>query len=179
MYQGKNPTALTSQRMLLDTLNKLLKEKDFKEITISELCCQSGVSRQTFYSLFGSKENILLYQLEQANVTKPSPEDTSAITLSQTCENFGRYVVSNYPQLSMLVENKLTEVLRVMIYNAMTTCSQSFVGLETEEWEYAALFMSAGMCSLTKRYIETHEKPDKGELFKLSYKIMSGDIFKR
>lgn len=179
MYQGKNPTALTSQRMLLDSLNELLKTKDFKDITISELCCHSGVSRQTFYSLFGSKENILLYQLEKANVTKPATENKSAITLAQTCENYGRYVVSNYEQLSMLAENDLSEVLRVMIYNAMSSCTQSFVGLDEEEWEYAALFMSAGMCSMTERYIRCHKTPDTDELIRLSKKIMSGDIFKR
>jgi len=49
MYQGKNPTALTSQKLLLDALNELLAEKEFKDISVSELCSRSGVSRQTFY----------------------------------------------------------------------------------------------------------------------------------
>lgn len=179
MYQGKNPTAITSQRLLLDSLIELLKTKDFKDITISELCCHSGVSRQTFYSLFGTKENILLYQIEQANNTKPSPENTDTVSITQTCENYSKYVASNYEHLSMLVGNELSEVLRVMIYNGMSSCNQSFVGLDDEEREYAALFMSSGLCSLTEKYIKSHKKPDKGELFRLSYKIMSGDIFKR
>jgi AcrR family transcriptional regulator len=55
MYQGNNPTALTSQKMLLDSLNELLKEKEFKDISVSEICSHSGISRQTFYSLFGTK----------------------------------------------------------------------------------------------------------------------------
>ena len=95
MYQGKNPKALTSQKLLLEALNELMDEKEVKDISISELCSRSGVSRQTFYSLFGTKENILLYELD---------------------------------------------------YQAMSSCRQSFVNLNEEDREYAAQFMSAGLC---------------------------------
>ena len=128
MYQGKNPKALTSQKLLLEALNELMDEKEVKDISISELCSRSGVSRQTFYSLFGTKENILLYELD---------------------------------------------------YQAMSSCRQSFVNLNEEGREYAAQFMSAGLCRLTQKYIREHEKPDQDELTRLSYKIMSGGIYRK
>lgn len=88
MYQGNNPTAQTSQKLLLDAMNTLLTEKEFKDISVSELCYRSDVSRQTFYSLFGKKENILLYQLDLINNTKPDPKDDSVLNLNDTCERF-------------------------------------------------------------------------------------------
>ncbi len=178
MYQGKNPTALSSQKMLLDALNGLLKEKEFKDISVSELCSRSGVSRQTFYTLFGTKENILLYQLEQINDTKPDHEDNSPMKLSDICERYARYVTSNYAQLTMYIENELSEVLFTQFYNAMSSCRQSFVELDSADREYAAQFMAAGLCRLTQRYIQEHEKPDQAELTRLSYKIMSGNIYR-
>ena len=177
MYQGKNPSALTSQRLILDALNELLKEKEYKDITISELCSRSGVSRQTFYSLFGTKENVLLYQLEQSNDTNPSDEGTSAMSLTQICENYGKYVISNYGQLSMLIENELSDVLMAQFYRAMFTCHHSFTELSEEERDYASAFLSAGLCSLTVKYIKNHDKPDEKELARLSYQIMSGSVF--
>ena len=180
MYRGKNPTALASQRMLLDALNALLKEKEFKDISVSELCNHSGVSRQTFYSLFGSKENILLYQLDVINDTKPEshPADNSAMRLDDMCERYARYVTSNYSLLKKLIENELAEVLFQQFYRAMSSCAQSFVNLTDEDREYAALFMSSGLCRLTQKYINEHKKPDKTELERISYTIMSGNIYR-
>lgn len=177
MYQGKNPTAHTSQKLLLDAMNELLAEKEFKDISISELCCRSGVSRQTFYSLFGRKENILLYQLDLINDTKPDHEDDSAIKLTDMCVRFGKYIASNYAQLTMLIENELTEVLYTQISQSMSSCRQSFVTLDDELREYAAQFLAAGLCRLTQKYIREHKKPDQNELTRLAYKIMSGSIY--
>ncbi len=177
MYSGKNPKALTSQRLLLEALNELLQEKEFKDISVSELCCRSGVSRQTFYALFKTKENILLYQLEQLNDTKPEQDNDSAMELSDICKRYSRYVCSNYSQLTMLIENELAEVVFSQFYQAMSSCRQSFVDIDDEEREYAALFMSAGLCRLTQKFIREHQSPDQDKLFRLSYKIMSGSIY--
>ncbi|MEG0773554.1 TetR/AcrR family transcriptional regulator [Clostridium sp.] len=179
MYQGNNPAALTSQKMLLDSLNELLKEKEFKDISVSEICCHSGISRQTFYSLFGTKENILLYQLEHSPYTKqPQDEETSGMTLMEMCERYSKYVASNYKQLKMLMDNELMEIVYTQFYRAMSTCRQSYVDLDNEEREYASLYMSAGLCYLTQKYIKNHKKPDQAELTRISYKIMSGSIYR-
>ena len=180
MYQGKNPTALTSQKLLLDALNELLAEKEFKDISVSELCSRSCVSRQTFYSLFGSKENILLYQLQLINATALEyvPMD-SPMELTQMCERFGQYVVSSYEALTMLIENGMAEVLYTMIYRAMSSCRQSFVALDDEEHEYASRFMAAGLCSIAQKYVADHRIPDQRELSQLAYKLMSGSIYRQ
>ncbi len=179
MYQGNNPIAIKSQHMLLDALNELLKEKEYKDISISEICDRSGISRQTFYKLFGSKENILLFKLDNSPYADQDAEDIpEIITLMDTCERFSQYVVANYAQLQMLLENDLMEVLYNQMYMSMSTCRKSFVGLSDEEREYAAQFMSAGLCRLTQKYIRDHEKPDQDDLIRLSYKIMSGKIYR-
>lgn len=178
MYQGKNPTALNSQKLLLDSLNELLKEKEFKDISVSEICNRSGVSRQTFYSLFGTKGNMLLYQLEQARYAQPEPEAGTQIKLTETCERYSQYVAANYAQLKMLVNNDLMDLLYMQFYQTMSTCRQSYVDLDDEAREYASLFMSAGLCSLTQAYVKKHETPDMAELTRLSYKIMSGSIYR-
>lgn len=179
MYQGKNPTALNSQKILLDSLNELLKERKFKDISVSEICGHSGISRQTFYSLFGTKENLLLYQMRNAPyVKKPSVGSASAATLKETCVNYGKYVAANYQQLKMLVDNELMVLLNKLFYETMSDCPKSYVDLYDEEREYALSFVSAGLCSLTQEYVKRHQKPDPAELTQLSYKIMSGSIYR-
>lgn len=179
MYQGNNPIAIKSQHMMLDALNELMREKEFKDVSISEICDRSGISRQTFYKLFGSKENLLLFKLENAPYAdQHSEKDSGNLTLKDTCERFSLYVTTNYSQLQMLLKNELMEVLYTQIYTSMFSCRYSFVGVTEEEREYAAQFMAAGMCRLTQKYISEHEKPSQAELTELSYKIMSGSFYR-
>lgn len=83
MYTGKNPTALTSQKMLLNSLKELMKENELKDISISKLCSHSGISRQTFYTLYGTKENIVLHYIENLDNTKTSVPPDSKLTLNK------------------------------------------------------------------------------------------------
>lgn len=180
MYNGNNPIAIKSQQMLLDALNELVKEKEYKYITISEICERSTISRQTFYKLFGTKENLLLFQLENTPYVRHTeqPGETPN-TLTEICVTYSKYVISNYDQLKMLLENDLMEVLFTQMHTSMSTCRSSFVGLSETEREYAAQFMSAGLCRLTQQYVCDHQMPDQNELMQLAYTIMSGSIFKK
>lgn len=179
MYTGNNPTAITSQKMIVDALNKLLKEKNFKDITIRELCYNSGISRQTFYSLFGTKENIILYQLEQsADNQRLSCKNIPQMTLMDTCKVYSEFVITNYELLNMLIKNELTSVLNKQFSKALYGCDQSFVNVNICEKEYVSQFMSAGLCKLTCSYVEKHQIPDREELTNLAYKIMSGKVYR-
>lgn len=178
IYQGQNPTAHYSQQIMLQALNELLKTKSFKSISVSEICQRSGVSRQTFYTLFGSKENILLYQLEQANHTKPTHDDVEILTLNETCKRYADFVVNNHKMLKELLNNDLIAILNEQFYQAMSVCKNSFVNVTPQEQLYVAEFMSAGLCHLTKNYLTQHSELDKAELANLAYKIMSGRVYR-
>ncbi|MDO4651055.1 MAG: TetR/AcrR family transcriptional regulator, partial [Eubacteriales bacterium] len=65
MYCGSNKTALMSQKAISEAFLSLLQEKDFSSISVSELCKCAGISRQTFYSLFQSKEDVICYELQK------------------------------------------------------------------------------------------------------------------
>jgi len=54
-----------SQQKLQDALAEHLKVKALEEITIGELTESAGVSRQTFYSNFDSKQAVLVGRIER------------------------------------------------------------------------------------------------------------------
>jgi len=60
----ENPMAIRSKNALSSSLLKLMMSKSFKDISISEITEHSGLSRQTFYTNFEKKEDILVYLLE-------------------------------------------------------------------------------------------------------------------
>ncbi len=50
---------------LLETLLELIEEKDYAEISITELTQKAGIARQTFYRNFNTKDDILLYKMDE------------------------------------------------------------------------------------------------------------------
>jgi AcrR family transcriptional regulator len=72
-YSGTNPTAKQSKELLANALAQLLSTKKFTQISIKEICEEAQVSRQTFYNLFDSKDDILRYYLEATMKTMFAP----------------------------------------------------------------------------------------------------------
>ena len=60
MYKGSNKSALLSQKLISEALLRLLETMPFNDISVSDLCREAQVSRQTFYSLFGTKDISLI-----------------------------------------------------------------------------------------------------------------------
>ena len=60
MYCGNNKIALASQKQIMNAFLNLLEMQSFSNISISKICNEAGVSRQTFYKLYESKENVII-----------------------------------------------------------------------------------------------------------------------
>ena len=178
MYQGNNPTALASQKLLLDALKKLLKKKSFKDISVSELCNISGVSRQTFYSLFETKENILQFYFDRLDMTKPENANKPSLSLKEVCDSYARYIAENYDTLVMLIDNSALRVFYRNIYNNFISDTKSLYIDDIKDRDYVAEFLASGLSRLAEKYISEHIKPNREELSKLAYLSMSGSVFK-
>lgn len=57
--------SLKTKQLLVDTLKKLLKQKDFSKITITDIINTAGVNRKTFYYHFFSMEALLTWMFEK------------------------------------------------------------------------------------------------------------------
>ena len=51
---------LRSRNQMIQALMKLMKEKAYDEIKISDLCSQADLTRATFYRHFKSKDDVLI-----------------------------------------------------------------------------------------------------------------------
>lgn len=60
-----NPAAIRSRNALATSLVSLLLERPLKDITIEDITSSAGLSRQTFYTNFSQKEDILENSLNQ------------------------------------------------------------------------------------------------------------------
>lgn len=113
MYQGNNPSALRSQRLLASALVDLMADFEYGKISISMLCAQAGVSRQTFYKVFESKENIV-YSLARAKSIELELElaEKPTLTLEELARHTFSFFDENMALVRRLTDNNLQYVLR-------------------------------------------------------------------
>ena len=125
MYCGKNKTALTSLDQIADALVELLSSKGFDRISVSELCRESGISRQTFYNLYHSKENVMIYVLQDKYCHIPETGEEDPLRL--ICSEDAHYIYDNRNLLCLLAENRIIYLLYDSICSSLNSCC-SFTG---------------------------------------------------
>ncbi len=62
----KTPKSEARQKEFQDTLLKMLKKQELKDITIVSLCKEMGISRKTFYQYFDTIEDVLYAIMDKA-----------------------------------------------------------------------------------------------------------------
>ena len=176
MYSGENKTAIQSQNAIVSALAALMEEKDFAKISISELCKRSRVSRQTFYTWFKTKENIIEYDLDANSPFEPGKE-SQLLTVPETCRYFAEYVTKNYSFLKQIVDSGLDGILYKSFYNRILKEERLQLCPVSGGRKYIASFLAGGFVGIINTYVE-NEKMEKEDLEKLTLELLHGDYLK-
>ena len=56
--------SLSTKELIRDTLQKLLEEKDYAEISMKEIAKSANVGRRTLYRYFGTKDDIVRFMAD-------------------------------------------------------------------------------------------------------------------
>ena len=173
MYCGCNPTALSSQLQISEAMVRLMERKLYSDITVSELCRESGVSRQTFYTLFHAKENVVAFTLRKRACELPREPETDA-SLEQLCRRYSRYICANRAFLRLLIESNATHLLYDSIRDSLLCCPAR---AEEQRWQYAADYLAGGLSGVVRRCCLSEPALTADALYGLLYDLMSGAIF--
>lgn len=175
MYCGKNRTACTSQRQISDAMLRLMHQKPYSSISVSALCKEAGISRQTFYSLFSSMENVILYILQEDSCHLPQ-EQTCKSSLDFLCGSYSAYISHHRDFLKLLVENHIGYLLYNSIFDSFNHCC-CFRNTNEEDRLYAAHFLAGGITGVVRQYCLT-EPPQAADLLREQLKkLFSGKMF--
>ena len=178
MYCGTNKTACTSQAQISEAMQRLMMEKPYASISVSELCKAAGVSRQTFYSLFESRENVITFILRNHYGYEPVPEDEHPSCMRQLCHQYSQYIVDQSDFIRVLVQNHVTYLLEDCLYESIQSCSCFLSELDPERRSYAANFLAGGFASIAANYIREGAVADAATLDTVCLDLFGGGLFK-
>ena len=182
MYCGTNKTALQSQKQIAGAMMALLGEKPFSQITISELCKAAGISRQTFYSLFTSRENVMVFTLQARYCDGPeisAPEHAAGrgSALQWLCRGYSEYMLRNRDLIKLLVDNRIDYLLYDSFYEALDSCECFLSNADPCTRSYAASFYAGGFACVARRYAEEGCASSADQLESLLATLLSGRLF--
>ena len=152
MYKGSNKSALLSQKLISEALLRLLESMPFNDISVSDLCREAQVSRQTFYSLFGTKENVVIYELSHNCCFLPDKDSPTchSAAFRSFCEGYSRYIVDNSHIIGLLVRNDMIHFLYDVQYRSLLECEHFIGDVSDDDRVFIVDFIASGMNSIAK-----------------------------
>lgn len=105
---GENPIQIRSRNSLRKALISLMEEKPFDKISISDIAVRAELSRQTFYTNFDTKEEILEHFLREIfnQCSRNMKFDSSR--LMEFLRGYFGFWETYAPFLRLLLENNLS-----------------------------------------------------------------------
>ncbi len=182
MYHGDNPIAIASQLHIAEILLKMLTKQPFSQVSIRDLCKEADVSRQTFYSLFETKENVIGFVLENQFplVLNKLYVDNERLEIYDICQGFGEYISNAKAFLKKVISCGLTHLVTDHFYHSILECERYRVKAgdvddldDATMRKYHASFIAGGLTNMLKVYLEDEREMDAKEITKLCYRLLS------
>ncbi|MBQ9027877.1 MAG: TetR/AcrR family transcriptional regulator [Lachnospiraceae bacterium] len=180
MYEGCNKTALTSQAAIADALLTIMKSKPYNRISVSEICKCAGVSRQTFYSLFVSKDDVISCVLARNYCFRLEEQDccSASMSLEEICRAYSYYITQTRDILDLLVANDIMYLMQDSLYRSFITCHSYLPDHTKEDRIYAADFLAGGLTGIARNYVLQGRDTSRDHLEDILYSLFNGSFFR-
>ena len=144
--ERKHPGNLFVRDRITEALFKLMKSKDFNDITVSMLVKTAGVSRNSFYRNYQSMEDIIRQYLIER--TSQWWAEYLAHLHPNVIEALFQHFLDMRETIQLLYHSNLSHLLMEHI----VMCGrESLIGDAANAYQTA--FMSGGLCGLTNAWI--------------------------
>lgn len=161
---GAKANKLTRE-CLQTALTALMREKPFDTISVTELVKRSGVSRQSFYRNYHSKEDILkdMCRSMGENITSAMLDSKYVRNTCQWYYDLFVYVNKNQETIGMMIQAKVEWAMRETFVPSLYTIFQT----ESEEEYYQLIAYEGGLNAIVGEWFSSGMKKDMMEMAKL------------
>lgn len=180
MYSGNNPSARRSMEWLKNSLLQLLEEKKYSDITIKEICRRADLSRQTFYQIFDSKEEVMQYHFSILfqEFTKEC-ESFRDLTIFSIAYHFFQFFYAHRKFIEILISNNLIFLLEQQfeIYLQKIDLFLIFTNHDAHP-DYTAAYLAGALTQILIHWFGHSFEPGVEELSSLTESIITGQQFR-
>ena len=176
MYTGKNPTAIRSKQWLSEALVSLMKEKQYAEISVKDICRRSDLSRQTFYQMFDSKEELARYTIQEKFL--PLQSAPEAADFGEMSQYFIRCMSENREFIRLIQQNRIGYLLASELSQALSKAADRLdPGRSEKTKKVANAYITAGLTNSLLVWSQMDDLTEE-ELSRLLGQIIRGEYYK-
>lgn len=158
----KDPRIRRTQSLLQSAFSKLLEEKQFRDISITDICNQADIARVTFYQHYENKEALLVASVTNFFASIHQGFDQSALDAYLETGNMSDIKPTN--PMNLADQNQL-RLIRVALQHAgaavrkltlasfLETYSQRETELNQREIQVLGTFYVGGMLTLLEQFL--------------------------
>ncbi len=148
-----------SVRMIEEALFELMEEKEYAQITVSEIVKRADISRRTFYRFYKEKDEVLRrYFGKLCQEYKRTAPVLACYEIPQIARDYFGFWYQYREFLLLMHKSGMDEMLYCEISRAAAEIVKGRVNgkeyKDTVEMEYFACYSAGGFGALLKRWIE-------------------------
>lgn len=178
MYTGKHKTAVKSQKLIAESFFDLLQEKAYYDVSIKEICTKAGISRQTFYSLYGTKEDVIRFYLAETFAEWRRQAKTNGVNSLYDLILFFLLGITEDDKLSQLYSSEvLGGILADILKEHLDKTILYERGSISVGDSVANSFIAGGLTMAFKQWNADEDKISIEDVTMFVIKILSGDYF--
>lgn len=178
MYTGKHKTAVKSQKLIAESFFELLQERAYYDISIKEICNKAGISRQTFYSLYGTKEDVIRFYLAETFSEWRRQAKTNGVNSLYDLILFFLLGITEDDKLSQLYSSEvLGGILADILKEHLDKTILYERGSISVGDSVANSFIAGGLTMAFKQWNADEDKISIEDVTLFVIKILSGDYF--
>ena len=173
-----------TKKLLKQGLSELMKEKDFKDISVKDITDRMDLNRGTFYlhyndiyDLLEKIEDDVIHDFQ--TVIDKYKSQTQITTLMPILIPLAEYIVENYDICKILFENKASvnftaKFKKLIVTNGYTLITERFGYAEPEITQYYFNFITYGIIGMLHKWFNDQEALNPKQLVTLADKIITG-----
>lgn len=180
MYEGNNPTALQSQKWLVESLFSLMEEKPFSKISVMDICRRADLSRQTFYNFFSDKEEILhFYLCGKYSAELDKYKGRKSVSIHEIVSSFLNVLMENEKILTYMLSNNL----ELLIAREIADCVDAFAKYFVKDVHnnhmliYSEALLSGAIGNILVCWMKQKDRASEEELTSLLQDFFKGNLF--
>lgn len=180
MFASHHPSVILTQNQLSQALMDLMQDQAFEKISVKSLTDKAGVSRQTFYKNFGTKEAIIHFMLFKRFQETRETFYKYAHDIPSFIKAFFRQCKSEKKLLTLLKDHKKLHLLSDVFTQSLDQSLQ--INLLTDQVKsddliYAYHFLIGAILQVLAHWLDEDMKKDLDDLVKISISLLSGCAF--
>lgn len=181
MTERENPISVRSKRLITDALVALMEEKPFSKISIRDIVEKAGLTRQTFYHNFESKEEVLTHKSDELfDDFFQFLTDNQVTDLEGVICLYFRYWQDNDEFIKLLIKNNLVFILEnryPQYFDLVQLIYFRGKGFTNTETEYLYAAICGAIINLLVVWVRTGETMTPKEMSSFVMGLFEGRLY--